>query len=386
MAAGDYTYSELSQEIVDPKRDDNITDTVTLLNVVNRAARAVIRSIDLRGTKRNAQLASKLFPEVYNYAAPSDYKAVIDVQPQANRSIRTQIELVDEARFDRTKRANYGRRFALKTDDFTERVLFDGDDINSEVLSISGLNSLTSDATWTVFGNADNLTLNTTNSIQGGGSLSIDLTSGGTTAGIYATDLSTKDISKFTTDGSLFIWVYIVATANITNFICDIGNDLTTNYYTQTITTNAWGASFEAGWNLLRFDFASMTENGTVTDTAIDSFRIYMTKSSGKTGSGYLFDDVRVRTGEYHNILYYSQCPWQNSSGTYINDATTDTDVINADFDEIDLFILRGKAELHRELKEYDEMKLTLEEFELAKREYMRRNPSERLTVNRRYY
>jgi len=173
---------------------------------------------------------------------------------------------------------------------------------------------------------------------------------------------------------------------SITNFILDIGNDLTTNYYSDTITTNAWGASFENGWNLLRFDFNGATVNGTITDTTLDSFRVYMTKTSGKTGTNYLFDDFRAHVGKYHNILYYTRSPWQTSAGTYINDSTTDTDLINASFDEIDLFVLAGKLELHRELKEYDEMALVKKELDEAIREYLTRNPSERLTINRSYY
>jgi len=381
----DYTYTELKEEIYDPLRDDNISDVVTIRTIINRAARAVLRGLDPRGTKRNAQLTSKLFRDTWNYPAPSDLKAIIDIQAQTNRSISSQVSLIEEAKFDRTKHANRGHRVAIKTDDFTERLLFDGE-VRDESVNIDGLDSLTANGTWSEFGNADNLAADSNNSVQGGNSLKFDLTTGGTTAGIQNTTLAEVDLTDYTTDGSVFVWVYIVSSTDITNFILHIGNDLTTNYYADTITTNAWGSSFENGWNLLRFDFNGATENGTVTDTTIDSVKLYMTKASGKIGTGYAFDSIIARVGEYHNILYYSSCPWQSSAGTYLNDSTTDTDLINATFDEIDLYILRGKMELHRELKEYDELALVTQEYERAKTEYNRRNPSERLTINRRYY
>jgi hypothetical protein len=248
------------------------------------------------------------------------------------------------------------------------------------------MDSLTDNGTWSAYNDAANVVLDNDNFVEGSGSIKFDLTGSATTAGIQNTTLDTLDISDFTNNGSVFVWVYINSTTNLTNFILNIGNDLTTNYYSQTVTATNEGVAFQNGWNLLRFSFASMTENGTVTDTAVDSIRLYMTKSSGKSDDGYRVDDIQLHTGQIYDVVYYSKYPWQSSVGTYIENSTTSTDYINADTDEFDLFVAKGKVEMFRELKEYDQMKLAQEEYKALKTTYETRNRSERIKPSIKYY
>ena len=48
--------------------------------------------------------------------------------------------------------------------------------------------------------------------------------------------------------------------------------------------------------------------------------------------------------------------------------------------------MFKGKAEMYRELENYDQMKLATEEYERLKKQYQKRNPSERLKFEVRYY
>ena len=136
---------------------------------------------------------------------------------------------------------------------------------------------------------------------------------------------------------------------------------------------------------LLKFDFDGITENGTVADATIDSIRIYMTKTSGKSDDGYRFDHIEFHTGEIHDVLYYSRFAWQSSAGTFLEDSTADTDLLNAETDEFQGFVFRGKMELFRELRRFDLVADAKVEYEEWKREYVKRNPSERVT-ERGYY
>ena len=382
-----YTYSDLLNQVLDVNRRQNITNVITARNYLNRGVRLVVGENDLRSLKRNAVLASSLFDDIYSYALPSDIKgdAFIDLVPQVNRSTNFHLELVNEERFDRNKTIK-NNLVSLATDDLTKRLLFSGD-VKDTVITPATLDGLTVDGgTWIAFGDAANVIADTDNYVKGGGSIKFDLVGAGTTAGISNIGLNAFDITDYVNNGSVFVWVYINSITNLTNFIIRIGNDITANYYTQTITTNNEGVSFYNGWNLLRFDFVSMTQTGTVAPTTCDSIAIYMTKTAGKSDDGYRFDSITLHTGQIHNILYYSRYGWQSSTQTYLENSTADTDYLNAETDEIDGFVFKCKEELFKELRRFDLAKQANNDYLIWKKEYQNKNPSERLTRNKYYY
>ena len=385
MALSNYTYSNLLDQIFDPARRSNITNVMTVRNYINRAARLVVSENDLRSTKRNAILGTDLFDDIYSYPAPSDLKgdAIIDFVPQVNRDTDFRLELVSEQEFD-MKKTIRDNIIALATDDLVKRIMFSGD-VDDTSLVAATLDNLTSEGTWSAYSDATNVVADTDNFVVGGGSVKFDLTGAATTAGIQNTTITAIDISDYTNAGHIFVWAYINSTTNLTNFICDIGNDLTTNYYTQTITTNNEGVSFYNGWNLLRFDFASMTENGTVAPTTVDSIRIYMTKTSGKSDDGYRFDHMVLHTGEIHNIVYYTRYPWQSNASVFLENSTADTDYINAETDEFEGFVYKAKEEVFKELRRFDLSKQAREDYLIWKKDYINKNPSERVHRNRYY-
>lgn len=387
MAVSNYSYSDLLNQVVDSNRRQNITNVITARNYINRAARLVVSEIDLRSTKRNSPLASDLFDDVYSYASPSDLKgdSIIDLIPQVNRSTNFRLELVSEQEFD-MKKTIKNNIVAIATDELVKRIKFSGDVLDT-ILIPATLDSLTADGgTWIAFGDATAVAADTTNFVKGGGSVKFDLVGAGTTAGISNIGLTAFDITDYINNGSVFIWVYVNSTTNLTDFILRVGNDITANYYTQTITTTNESASFVNGWNLLRFDFASMTQTGTVAPTTCDSIALYMTKTSGKSDDGYRVDDISFHTGEIHSVLYYSRYPWQTSAGAFLENSTADTDLINAETDEFELFVWKSKQELFRELRRFDLAKDAQAEYELAKANYKMKNPTEKVTRNRFYY
>lgn len=385
MAVGNYSYSELLDQVVDPSRRSNITNVLTVRNFINRAARVVVSGVDLRGTKRNSALSTDLFDDIYQYQVPSDIKgdAIIDIQPQVNRRSDFRLTLVDEAEFDLKKKVRTDI-VAIGRDELVNRLLFSGNVVDVTTVAAT-FDSLTADGgTWVLFGDATNVTAELDNFIAGSGSIEFDLVGSGTTAGISST-ITAIDVTDFVNAGHVFVWVYINSTTNLTNWILRIGSNAS-NYFTQTVTTDHVSASFVNGWNLLRFDFASMTETGTVVRTAVVYAAIFMTKTSAKSDDGYRVDQMVLHTGEIHNLVYYSRFAWQNSSGTYLEDSTSDTDLLNAETDEIEGYVWRSKMELYRELRRSDLVTDAKEEYKLWKANYQRQNPSERIHRERFYY
>ena len=352
---------------------------------VNTSVRNVISDIDLRSTRRRADISPKLFTDIYDYACPSDLKGykIIDVPAQVKRA--GDWFLVPSEEFDRKKSSDM-----LAIDDYNgSRVLRLAANIDDDTVEISTLDSLTAgDGTWMAFGDAESLVADTDDYVKESGSIKFNISSaGGTTAGIQNTGLNSFDITDYLGgNSSIFVWHKINSATNITNYILRIGNDAS-NYYSKTITTKHDGTAFEAGWNLLRFDLTSLTEIGTVDDTAIDYVAIYMTKTAGKISeSDYKFDYLVLKKGEIHRILYYSKYGWKTSGGTYIENSTDDSDILIADTDEFELLVEKGIEDVALELDDEKTSIIAGNRYKEKKAKYEMENFSEAKLMTNEYY
>ena len=378
---------------------------------LNNAVKEVCLDLDLRSTKRKSVLAPKLFTDIYDYTCPSDMKArkIIDIQPQKpSRATSFIWNLTTEEEFDRWK-GSYNSQYTINgkrafTSDHPtgnigiNLVAFSDDDlvrklklstvVEDNTVAIGNLDTLTGDGgTWALFGDGTNLTADTDNYIKGGGSINWDISSaGGTTAGIQNTSLSSHDISGHLANGSAFCWVYITSATNITNFILRLGSD-SSNYHSWTVTTNNEGTTFYTGWNLLRWDLTSPTDTGTPVNTAIDYAVIYMTKTAGKVSeTDYRFDWLVVKKGDYYNLVYYSKYMWQNTSGTYLEDSTSDQDYLNVDTEEYPLLVEKLTEHAGWEVGEEGVAEKAAQKYEKLKEQHLRYSKSEAKGLHNRYY
>lgn len=342
-----YTRTNFKDAVWDPLVYSNISSILTVDNVLNEAARDVVSDIDLRSTKRRVSTSPNLFEEISDYAKPSDMKrlGLIDIAPQIKRSKDDYWTLVTPEEFDRTKSKNSGI-IAIVDHDGVGRIRI-SKQIDAEEVTIATLDSLTADGgTWEAFSaDTDSLVADTDNYVEGSGSIRFNITSaGGTTAGIKNTSLDTFDWSEYVSlNRSIFVFAYITSATNITNFILELGSSASA-YDKITVTSTQEGTAFRAGINILRFDFANKTTVGSPDRENGAYAALYMTKSSGKVSeTGYRFDAIIAQEGSLHDIYYYSKYAWQNASGTYLENSTSDTDYLNADTDEFGLFVQRAR-------------------------------------------
>jgi hypothetical protein len=380
-------YTTLLANIMDSGLYTNVTSTTPIRTIINRGARKVLSDIDLRSTKRMSS-SLKFFNDIYTYTCPTDLKgrAIIDILPQGIRDLDTRRFLANPSDFDRKKTA-YKNMVAISDDSFV-RKLKASLDVKEEQQVISDFISLTENTgTWTAFGDAENLAIDTSNYVSTAGSLKFDINnSGGTTAGVTISGIGKIDLTNYKSDGSAFIWAYITDVTGITNYILRLGFD-SVNYYSMVATAQADATSFVNGWNLIRFDFSGKSTTGIPDYGDCEYVACYMTKDTGKVSeTGYRFDSLVLHSGWYNKVLYYSKYPWQTKDGVWIANSTADTDLINADEDELELFTERCKIELFRDLKDYDQMKLAQNEYEMLKQNYKMKNPTEKLKVETYYY
>lgn len=358
--------------------------------ISNRAVRTVLGDVDLRSTKRSAQLSPNMYSDIYEYAAPTDLKGekVIDLRKQVNRPSSERWLLVDDDDFDRTKTISR-YRIALRDENFSKLLRVDGLE-NGKKKVLHSCESLTANGTWAATADASNLTLDNDNYITGGGSLNFDMAKGAATGYIENADMGQVDLTDYDEKGSIFVWVFIpdysdAEADTVTNFILRWGND-TSNYWHRTVTTNNEGATFYDGWNLLRFDWNGATEVGTVAPSTVDYLRLTVTKSTSlEADTDWRVDNFVARIGEIYDTVYYTKYGWQTSALAYQEESSAVTDLVVADVDEIEGIAFKAAEYASQELKEYDEMKMFRAEYEDWKNKYESNNPSEALKKTRSY-
>src|SRR5207253_2823139 len=122
---------------------------VSANDLMNDAVREVLAEIDLRSTRRKANLSPNLFTGVFEYVCPSDLKAqkIIAVNPQTDERA-TDWALVPANEFTRKQRP---RSLAFLDADFVRKLLISAV-IDDTTLIVAPLDSTTSGGgTWSAF-------------------------------------------------------------------------------------------------------------------------------------------------------------------------------------------------------------------------------------------
>ncbi len=408
MSVGSYALSELNSS-VSLKTSGAFTGasaSANFLTIANQAVREVIAETDLRGTIRSATLSPNLFDEVFEYSCPSDLKGdkIIDVEPQINRGRLDYYRLTTPEEFDRRKedrridtwgdpitlnrRQWYGDNIiAIRRDDLVNKLLISRI-VDDEEIQISNLDSLSAGGgVWSTYLGASSIAVDNSNYVKGNASLKWNISPDPeTTAGIVNSTLNSSDITKFITAGSGLVWAYITSATNVTNFKILIGSD-SSNYYSASATTNNEGASFYAGWNLIRWDFINKETTGSPDSTAIDYCAIYMTKDTSKVSeTDYRFDHLILKLGTHQQVRYYSRYGWQSSGGTFLEDSTATTDLLNAETDEIPMIEAKVAQRVEESFGNFKESERFEKDYEKLRQRYILENPSRSLPLVTTYY
>ena len=342
--ATNYRRTDLIAAIWDSIIEQNAATQLDQVGVCNFAMRQVLRDLDLRSTKRLAP-AVDVFDDIYDASCPADMKGIkiIDLVPQVNRSSNFEIELVPAEEFDRRKA--FEKNLVAFNDHDALRKLRVAVVVDSERFTASSLDSLTAGGgTWGASGDATNVRVDNQNFVEGNGSLLWDIGAGGTgKAGIKNSTLTAFDITNYLLQGSIFAFVYIETITALTSFSIEIGSS-SSNFYKITVTQTNEANTFTTGWNLLRFDFVNEVTTGTPVATAINFINLYANSATITNSLAWRFDGIIIENGVLNQVLYYSKYGWQDgTTGTWKETSTAANDYVNADTEEFDLIVLRGK-------------------------------------------
>lgn len=384
-----YTIATLAAHI---ERELHGRTTDRLQDVYETAYQAgliLLSHTDPKETQRTTQITPQVFDDVTLYASPADFKAYIDVHP--NNGVRTQNTRVGQNEHATSSNAPLiaeqwrdGARYLLikKYPQTGRKVVIENFD------TTDGL---------TTGGDAGALSTNALNTREGATSIETELSGATGTATIEKT-VTTQDLSVYRLLSSWFLHVYIPAgqKSRFVSFTLKHGNSDGVDWG-KTVTTQHNGAAFNDGWNLLRFDWSTATQSGSVDETAMDYMKITITYSAGTAIPGVLLDNLNIQMGDIYDLDYYSNYLFMNSSGTFLEKPSDATDIIALSSDSYNLYASIASMLACKEVrsleKEYERLAREIgypvdprNQFAGTLGMYRRMNPSERPILTTQTY
>ena len=300
--------------------------------MLERAANTMLLKCTPLETIRNVGLSQTVHDILFNYTLPSDYNAIIDLYPQANRTSRDQARRIMAQPFD-LLRAFADKTVSIESSEGTKFIRIDWAIRNAKTLH--GMDSLTGNGTWSASGTAANVVSDTIIKYSGGASVRFDLLATGD--GIKNNSMSAIDLTDEDEIGTAIFPIYFGSVPTSATLVW--GNNLTTNYWTGVEqTAQADGTAFKVGWNIIQVPWSTATETGTVAPATIDTARV--TVASGAALADIRVDNIQFAIGFPFDIKYYSKFLFKNTSGTFISIPTLDDDVVILDNDGIQIYLL----------------------------------------------
>ncbi|MFA5014819.1 MAG: hypothetical protein WC549_04700 [Actinomycetota bacterium] len=281
-----------------------------------------------------SQIRTDYIPYVYEferYKLPDDYKTEGKISLRYDDQIdndRNRTYLSDEPPFQR-----YNKHWRFYTPEvWNERINLDQATINfnkgkeklwlsngrsnSEYQEISACDSLTG---WTAGGGAGSLALDEDVKAEGNYSINFDLTAA-TAATLTYVIPTAVDLTEYINAGLIRLFKWLPTAPS--SIEIQIGDD-SSNYYTQTITTQADGDIFDTeNLNEIEFSFRDATKSGSPTMSSVLHFKIILNFSSATTDTDFRIDSIRAYKPENLVFEYYSYYFVKTSAGVWQKDIT----------------------------------------------------------------
>lgn len=372
---------------IQPLIRDKTSGTVEeqdIIEALNRAIDRMRTDHSIAATKRRSDVS--VYPDVYEYAAPSDLLEPIALFDRGNP-----IRLVRRSPSEFWLRQNQETNvLAVDSLDGTKYLLIRrGSAGSSAVLSLC--DSLTANGTWSADATTDalGLAVDTATKKTGSGSLrfNVDVSrSVNDYAAIVNSTLTAVNASGVEDKGALFAWVYIPDATYVTGMTARWGDDAS-NYWENSATASWSGASLRSGWNRVGFDWVDATETGSPDSSSVNYCYIRFDYSSSQTDdTGFRIDDLRFNSPENYEFSYYSDRFVKDSSNALLSkfNALTDTTLLETEWDDILLYLALADC-----WRIFDRMDMAADAEAQAQRRissYKSRNPSELKRQSVRYW
>jgi hypothetical protein len=368
------------------------TRTTKIPNIyghINRAARQVLQDVDPKETQKITQLA-QVFNSVFDYPSPVDLKGdrLVDLRPQAGRDPGDIFQQGYSENFDAWKNWSLENKIITQWNTGVKTLRIEAPTLTAPV-TITDTGSITG---WTATAGAQNISLDQTNNVAGGGAIVFDLAAGSSTGSIQISTLSPVDLTGHVNIDTEFYWVYLPTGSAITSLNLKWGSDYTANYYNLTVTTTQQGTAFQNGWNLIALTWSSATKVGTPVITAYDSVQLTVAYNS-TLQTGLKFCNLTSNTGYIFEMQYYSKYMFRNPSTNVFQETVADSSdndkILNLDTDSYNLMFDKTAYYIAQALQGADasyDATFWDAEYTAALTRYRALNPSESKVKAATYY
>lgn len=384
-----YSINTLLTDIAGVSHGTTTNKIPNIYGHINRAARQLLQDVDPKETTRIVPLA-QVFNSVFDYAIPDDVKGdrITDIRPQAGRK-PSDIFVQDYAvTFDSQKLLGLSNAIYTQWNTGVKSLRIEAPTLKAPLT----LCDTSTTSGWSATVGAQNISIDTTNNVAGGGAIQFDLAAGYSTASVQVSTLSPIDVTESVNVDTLFFWVYLPTGSDVTALNLKWGSDYTANYYTYTATTNQLGQAFVNGWNLISMPWASATIIGSPVATAYNSLQLTISYNS-TLQTGIKFCNLTSNAGYIFEIQYYSKYlfrdPVTNTFQESITDSLDNTKVINLDTDSYNLLFNKTMMYIAQALQGADasyDATFWDSEYQNALAKYKALNPSEAMKKAESYY
>lgn len=323
-----YTVLDLKQDLSAIGHGLNLDSVTSPNSLIERAANDILSEIDFFELAREEQIANSIYSSIYDYPISDDIKmdSIIDIFPQVNRLLSDKAAARYTEEFDR-KKSLISDLFTIEYRNGIKLLRFSKQYTQPayQPITIGDFSALTRNGTWTLGGDATNLTLDTVNYVSGTASLRFDLSGAGTTWFVEADDITATNILQ-RQDGSIFNWIWFPDASQHTSIEVRVGSS-STDFYSYTNTAQYFG-SFVDGWNQLQ----SVILNGTATGSPDLEAITYLYVGGvydGEPVEGMRLDSATALLGTKHLIRFYSNKLFKDAvTGEMKDTVDDDSDII----------------------------------------------------------
>lgn len=301
----------------------DLSDVVDQNNAIERAVRTLTQKVYIPEQMNPYFLT--LYPNVYNYNAPSDIfgNMFVDLQPQGIS--RTALDMVYRQPvevFDRLKlytSLGYDVTFEYSAGVPTMRIA--QRKANQSVL----LDPMNEVSGWVVGGTASGLAEDDVVFYQSPSSLRFNLATG--VGSLSITETYSQDLTSYIGVGKVFLAAYIPLAANLTQIELRIGSS-PSNYYSVIATAAFLGAFQSNDFNsLIAFDLSTATKVGSPVITAMNFNEVLFTTTA--TINNMRVGQLFIGLGVPHKLLYQTDAVFvSNATKALSQTITSDQDTI----------------------------------------------------------
>lgn len=302
-------------------------DDAQKTRLFNKGIRDLQSETDVYGTIFDQDI--QLFPNEYEYPAPSNFKATIDYLDRSNPTNH----------FKPGTEKDFWRYYKSKIN-----TCADGNRREYDYLLVNAntgtgtidLMSFSSVTGWTGSG-ATNLTSDSTESEY---ALNFDVTAQ-TSFYVESSSLTALDLTSHENISTLFVTVDLPTVTGITSISLQWGDD-SSNFWEVTEDDTFTKFSLSTGKNRLGFAWNGASQTGSPTVGSVNYVRVTFTYSSAVTDTDFKVFKVESKMPKIYKHSYYTPSLVKTNAGVYQSSFTGNDDTTVMDNEHEDLITLRA--------------------------------------------